>query len=35
MNKKYAGVLLVLMMLGHNFVLNQPQALQQEIEHIH
>jgi hypothetical protein len=35
MNRKYAGILLILMMLGHNYVINQPQSLQQDIEHIH
>lgn len=35
MNRKHAGILLILMMLGHNYVINQPQSLQQDIEHIH
>lgn len=28
MNKVFLGVLLILMMFGHNYVLNQPQVLQ-------
>lgn len=28
MNRKYAGIMLILMMLGHNYVINQPQSLQ-------
>lgn len=28
MNKLLLGVLLILMMFGHNYVLNQPQVLQ-------
>lgn len=28
MNKVTLGILLVLMMFGHNYVLNQPQVLQ-------
>ena len=35
MNRKHIGILLIMMMLGHNYVINQPQSLQQEIEHIH
>lgn len=35
MNRKYTGLMLILMMLGHNYVINQPQSLQHEIEQIH
>jgi hypothetical protein len=28
MNKLTAGIILILMMLGHNYVINQPQSLQ-------
>jgi hypothetical protein len=32
MNKVLIGVILILMMFGHNYVLNQPQVLQSEIQ---
>lgn len=35
MNKLVLGVLLILMMFGHNYVLNQPQVLQDELQTIH
>jgi hypothetical protein len=28
MKRQYAGIILILMMLGHNYVINQPQSLQ-------
>lgn len=28
MKRKYTGLILILMMLGHNYVINQPQSLQ-------
>ena len=35
MKRKYAGVILIFMMLGHNYVINQPQSLQKDIEQTH
>ena len=35
MNRLVIGVLLILMMFGHNYVLNQPQVLQSEFQSIH
>ncbi len=35
MNKFRRGLLLIVMMYGHNYVLNQAQALQKEIQNIH
>jgi hypothetical protein len=35
MNKFRRGLLLIIMMYGHNYVLNQAQALQKEIQNIH
>lgn len=32
MNKVTLGILLILMMFGHNYVLNQPQVLQAEFQ---
>ena len=28
MKKLYVGIILIMMMLGHNYVINQPQSLQ-------
>ena len=35
MRKLYKALILILMMLGHNFVINQPQSLQKEIQSTH
>lgn len=35
MRKLVLGILLVLMMFGHNFVLNQTQTMQKALEQIH
>ena len=35
MNKLCLGVLLILMMFGHNYVLNQTQSMQKELMGIH
>lgn len=35
MNKLLCGVILILMMLGHNYVINQPQSLQKQLQNIH
>lgn len=35
MGQFYKGVVLILMMFGHNFVLNQPQAMQKYIQDKH
>jgi MFS family permease len=35
MHRSVLGFLLALLMFGHGFVLNQPQVLQSEFQHIH
>ena len=35
MRKLFKGLILVCMMFGHNYVLNQAQALQEEIQTLH
>lgn len=35
MNKATLAILLIMMMFGHNYVLNQPQVLQAEIQETH
>ena len=35
MKKLYLGILLIIMMFGHNFVLNQTQSMQKELTAIH
>lgn len=35
MRKLHLGILLTLMMFGHNFVLNQTQTMQKELTSIH
>lgn len=35
MNKVHLGILLIFMMFGHNFVLNQTQTMQKELTSIH
>ena len=35
MHKGYLGLLLILMMFGHNFVLNQTQTMQKSLMDIH
>jgi nitrate/nitrite transporter NarK len=35
MNRLVLGTLLILLMFGHSYVLNQPQVLQTELQHIH
>ena len=35
MKKIYLGILLILMMFGHNYVLNQTQTMQKSLEQIH
>jgi hypothetical protein len=35
MRKLYLGILLTIMMFGHNFVLNQTQSMQKELTAIH
>jgi hypothetical protein len=32
MNKVVLGIILILMMFGHNYVINQPQILQAEFQ---
>lgn len=35
MSRLKIGVILIIMLFGHNFVLNQTQSMQQAIEKIH
>lgn len=35
MRKIHLGLLLILMMFGHNYVLNQTQTMQKPLENIH
>lgn len=35
MTKFYRGLVLILMMFGHNYVINQPQSLFNQLESIH
>ena len=35
MKKLHRGLILIVMMFGHNYVINQAQALQEEIQELH